>query len=117
MSEALTGHEMLNHLGVTIRVSQGVIRFLDMRNYLFRDMESGLLAMKPQLFPVLREMEPLDVELGPDMSGPSSLSCKCRECLDKLAEMDRTKRPGRDPYDDFVTSEIVADVKAKRMRA
>ena len=58
MGEALHGgHEMLNHQGRVIRVTRRTIRALDMRNYLRRDRRSGLLQLRPESYPVFRELE------------------------------------------------------------
>jgi hypothetical protein len=58
MGEALDGgHEMLNHLGKVIRVTRKTIRSLDKRNYLRRDRRSGLLQLRPEFYPLFRELE------------------------------------------------------------
>ena len=74
MSECIIGHEMLNHLGQRIIVTQKTIRNLDVWGYLGRDKETGLLYLDPQYVPLLLEGEwgsKLMRELGPDFSGPN----------------------------------------------
>jgi hypothetical protein len=58
MGETLHGgHEMLNHLGRVICVTRRTIRALEMRNYLRRDRRSGLLQLRPEFYPLFRELE------------------------------------------------------------
>ena len=121
MGEALHGgHEMLNHLGRVIRVTRRTIRALDMRNYLRRDRRSGLLQLRPESYPVFRELERSDRhgglfrELGADCSGPNVPMCRCRQCSGKVAELDHTRLS--DEYRRVKTDEVIKAVKAKRHR-
>ena len=119
MGEALYGgHEMLNHLGQVIRVTRRTIRALDTRNYLRRDRRSGLLQLRPDLYPVFKELERTDRkggmlrELGADCSGPNVPICRCRECSAKMADLDHTRLS--DHYRRLKTDEIIKAIKARR---
>ena len=106
MSEALLGHEILNHLGVRIRISARTLRRLDMEHFLRRDKATGLLQFKPELIELHRQMGP-DHELGSDFSGPNVCECKCKQCQAKSDLSDSR-------MSDVRVSQIVADVKRKR---
>ena len=119
MGEALHGgHEMLNHLGKAIRVTHRTIRALDMRNYLRRDRQSGLLQLRPEFYPLFKELERGDRhggilrELGADCSGPNVPICRCRQCSGKVADLDHTRLS--DEYRQLKTDEVIAAVRAKR---
>ena len=121
MGEALHGgHEMLNHLGRVIRVTRRTIRTLDIRNYLRRDHRSGLLQLRPEVYPVFRELERGDRhagilrELGEDCSGPNVPVCRCRQCSGKVADLDHTRLS--DEYRRMRTDEVIKAVKSKRRR-
>ncbi len=119
MSDSLTGHEMLNHLGQRIRVSARALRSLDRDHYLRRDRATGLLQMKPEYFQLWREMEPSSLELGRDMSGPASLECHCTECRELLAEFipeavrRELEREESRAYSDFEVARMIAEVKSR----
>lgn len=97
MSDSLTGHEILNHLGRRIRVSQHSLRSLDMRHYLRRDRATGLMQFKPELIGPFCELEGGDHhskffdELGRDCQGANVVICKCRECGDRISDLDHTR--------------------------
>ena len=119
MGEALHGgHEILNHLGRVIRVTRRTIRALDMRNYLRRDRRSGLLQLRPESYPVFRELERSDRqgglfrELGADCSGPNVPICHCRQCSGRVADLDHTRLS--DEYRRMRTDEVIKGVKSKR---
>jgi hypothetical protein len=121
MGEALHGgHEMLNHLGRVIRETRRTLRSLDMRHYLRRDRSSGLLQLRPDLYPVFRELECGDRhagilrELGEDCSGPNVPVCHCRQCSGKAADLDHTRLS--DEYRRLKADEVIAAVRAKRRR-
>jgi hypothetical protein len=119
MGEALHGgHEMLNHLGRVIRVTRRTIRALDMRNYLRRDHRSGLLQLRPEFYPLFRELERgnrnggILRELGDDCSGPNVPICHCRQCSGKVADLDHTRLS--DEYRRVRADEVIKAVKSKR---
>jgi hypothetical protein len=119
MGEALHGgHEMLNHLGKVIRVTRRTIRTLDMRNYLRRDRRSGLLQLRPEFYPLFKELERGDRqggilrELGDDCSGPNVPICHCRQCSSQAADLDHTRLS--DEYRRVRTDEVIKAVKSKR---
>jgi hypothetical protein len=119
MGEALHGgHEMLNHLGNVIRVTRRTIRTLDMRNYLRRDRHSGLLQLRPETYPIFKELERNDRngailrELGDDCSGPNVPICHCRQCSGKVADLDHTRLS--DEYRRVRAEEVIKAVKSKR---
>ncbi len=121
MGEALHGgHEMLNHLGKVIRVTQRTIRSLDIRNYLRRDHKSGLLQLRPELYSLFKELERGDRhggilrELGDDCSGPNVANCHCRQCSGRVADLDHTRLS--DEYRRVRTDEVIKTVKSKRHR-
>jgi hypothetical protein len=119
MGEALHGgHEMLNHLGRVIHVTRRTLRALDMRHYLRRDRRSGLLQMRPELYPMFKELERGDRrggimrELGHDFSGPNVPICHCKQCSGKVADLDHTRLS--DEYRRMKTDEVIKAVKSKR---
>jgi len=119
MGEALHGgHEMLNHLGRVIRVTRRTIRALDMRHYLRRDHRSGLLQLRPEFYPLFKELERGDRrggvlrELGDDCSGPNIPICHCRQCSSQAADLDHTRLS--DEYRQMKTDEVIKAVKSKR---
>jgi hypothetical protein len=121
MGEALHGgHEMLNHLGRVIRVTRRTIRALDMRHYLRRDHRSGLLQLRPEFYPMFKELERDDRrggilrELGEDCLGPNVPICHCRQCSGKVADLDHTRLS--DEYRRMRTDEVIKAVTAKRSR-
>ena len=111
---------MLNHLGRVIRVTRRTIRTLDIRNYLRRDHRSGLLQLRPEVYPVFRELERGDRhagilrELGEDCSGPTVPVCRCRQCSGKDADLDHTRLS--DEYRRMRTNEVINAMKSKRRR-
>jgi hypothetical protein len=108
MGEALPGgHEMLNHLGKMIRVTRRTLRSLDMRNYLRRDHRSSFLRLRPEYYPVFKE-------LGADCLGPNVPMCRCRQCSGKVADLDHMRLP--DEYRRVKTDELIRAVKAKKRR-
>jgi hypothetical protein len=123
MSEAYSGvgHELLNPFGERIYVSKITFRTLDMRGYLQRDDETGLKQIKPSLIHFFLQLErttyhrELYTALGPDFSGPSTVSCSCRECQGKIP--DNTRLPGRNKLEDDKVIQIVREVKASRRYA
>ncbi len=108
MEKTVGFHEMLNHLGEKIRVTQRTLRELDKCHYLRRDKESGLLQMKPYFFKLFLEVEGGDrpsfmfKEVGRDFRGLNVVNCKCKECQRAIAQTDNTHLPGSDTmtYDD-----------------
>lgn len=52
--------------------------------------------------------------LGENLSGPSWVLCRCKDCQHRAAESDRTALPGRNVLDDIRAEEIVKEVMAKR---
>jgi hypothetical protein len=52
--------------------------------------------------------------LGEDLSGPSWVQCGCKSCRDRKAELDQTKLPGRNPFDDDRTTVLVREIMRKR---
>jgi hypothetical protein len=113
MRKTLLGHEMLNHLGETICVTAQTLRRLDSRHYLKRDRASGLLKMIPRLYPLWLELEPPDIELGRDMSGPNSCICGCDECKAVLSGSDH--RTVSRVYQRQVVEDALAAVRARRV--
>lgn len=110
MGESMIGHEMINHLGKRIFVTQMTIRTLDMRGYLGRDRETGLLYLDPKYVPLLQDLEwesQLMRELGPDFSGPNIANCSCPQCQCKT-DLDDTRKSK------IRAAQIVAEVTAKR---
>lgn len=121
MGEAFHGgHEMLNHLGRVIRVTRRTICVLDMRNYLRRDHRSGLLQLRPEFYPMFKELERGDRhggilrELGDDYSGPNVPMCRCRQCSGKVADLDHKRLS--DQYRWLKAEEAVKAVTTKRRR-
>lgn len=105
MGEAI-GHEMINHLKQRIIVSERTLEALNMRGYLKRDHESGLLSLSVTNFLVFGEAEQATrhyYELGPDCSGPNQVICECNKC--KGLSMHQAP--------DFA-DQVVHDVKARR---
>ncbi len=51
--------------------------------------------------------------LGADLSGPSWVVCRCRDCQREAADLDRTELPGRNPLKDDETDRIVNEVMAE----
>lgn len=105
MGEAI-GHEMINHLHQRICVSERTLEALNMRGYLQRDRETGLLALGLRAFLVFSEAEQGTAhyyELGPDCSGPNQVVCRCERCKRLMGH--------RDPD---LGAKIVADVRSKR---
>jgi hypothetical protein len=119
VGEALHGgHEMLNHLGNVICVTKSTMRALSMRNYLRRDPRSGLLQLRPESHPLLKELERGDRhggilrELGDDCSGPNVPTCHCRQCSSHAADLDHKRLS--DEYRRMRTDEVIKAVKSKR---
>ena len=118
MSEAFVGHEMLNHLGNKIVVSERTLETLTLRNYLCRDRATGLKKFKPHLYSLFVEAEygtALHRELGSDLAGPNTVKCACRQCQQKLSELDHTRRPGLTWYEREEVERAVAGVMRKRI--
>jgi hypothetical protein len=110
MSESMIGHEMLNHLGRRITVTQKTIRTLDIRGYLGRDKETGLLYLNPKYVPLLLEGEwgsMLMRELGADISGPNIAVCHCRHCQ-RRTDLDDTRKSK------VRAGQIVSEVRGRR---
>lgn len=111
---------MLNHLGRVIRVTRRTLRTLDIRNYLRRDRSSGLFQLRPEFYPLFKELERGDCrggilrELGDDCSGPNVPICHCRQCSGKAADLDHTRLS--DEYRRMRTDEVIKAVKSKRRR-
>jgi hypothetical protein len=114
MSDSIGGHEMINHLGQVIRVTARTLRTLDMQHFLQRDRASGLLAMKPWLFPLWAEFGP-DYELGPDMSGANQCICKCAECQSMVSDLDYTRLSTE--HHRVKVNEALNAVRSKRRKA
>jgi hypothetical protein len=97
MSESLTGHEILNHLGQRISVSKHSLQSLDRFHYLRRDRATGLLAFKPELIGLFRQLEGGDHhskffnELGRDCKGANVVICKCKDCSNRISDLDHTR--------------------------
>jgi hypothetical protein len=117
------GHELLNPFGERICVSKVTFRILDMRGYLQRDRETGLKQFKPSLVEVFLQLErttyhrDLYAAIGPDFSGPATISCACRECQQKESQNDNTRMPGHKrpaSYIEADTNRIIREVKSKR---
>lgn len=112
MIEQYGGHEMLNHLRERICVTEGTIQALNMRGYLRRDRETGLLWLNSMSFLVFSEAEygtEMYRELGPDCSGPDLVVCHCQKCKEILAsESDDAHISG------VSTAQIVREVKERR---
>jgi len=109
MGEAI-GHEMMNHLGQRIIVSAKTLEALNMRGYLKRDHESGLLRLCMRSWYVFVEAERATshyYELGSDCSGPNSVKCNCQKCKDKI-------EPDQANITDIRTRQMVHDLKARR---
>lgn len=124
MSDSFAGHEMLNHLGEKIYVTARTMRTMDMRHYLRRDRASGLLQIKPELYPAYLELESgpqyhnrIFRELGADCSGAAVVICKCKQCQWRRAEMDQTRLPGPDFLEQDEASRIVREVVDRRPAA
>lgn len=100
MDTCVGSHEILNHRGEIIRVTRKALRGLDMRNYLKRNRETGMLQIKPEYYLVYLELECGDrpsfiyKELGRDMRGASTVACKCRDCQREAGQTDNTPIPG-----------------------
>jgi hypothetical protein len=100
MGKALHGgHEMLNHLGNVICVTRSTMRALSMRNYLRRDRKTGLLQLRPEFYPIFKELERsnrhggLFRELGTDCSGVIRQNAVRVETLDFPSLRGRRFRP------------------------
>ncbi len=118
MSEACQagGHEMMNHLGRRIRVTERTIEALEIRGYLHRNRETGLKQISPQNYLVFVEAERATDwwhELGEDCSGPNVVVCRCPECQRLISDIDKTPLPGRNPLQDDEISRIVREVRNK----
>jgi hypothetical protein len=106
------GHEMLNHLGQRIRVTEQSLEALEMRGYLHRNRETGLKQMSPKNYLVFIEAERSTdhfYELGEDCSGPNQVVCHCQSCREKT-NLDDSR------ISELRTDQIVNDVKARRKR-
>ena len=125
MSEATDatggGHEILNPFGARIRITQRTIRALDMRHYLQRDHDSGLLQIKPGLAKAFLEIESegmqtrLYDEIGKDFAGPNVCICGCRVCSSKISDLDYTRLSSE--HQRQQADSAVAEVRAKRTAA
>lgn len=109
-SEALltVGHEILNHVGRRIRVTERTLDALDVRGYLHRNKESGIKQISAKNFLVFLEVEREThhfYELGDDCSGPNQVVCHCEKCK------------GLDPYQSpNLADMVVGDIKIRRKR-
>jgi hypothetical protein len=119
MGEALHGgHKMLNHLGNMIRVTKSAIRALSLRNYMRRDHSTGLFQLRPEFYPIFKELERgnrrggILRELGDDCSGSNVPTCHCRQCSGRVADLDHTRFS--DEYHRMRTDEVIKAVKSKR---
>ena len=114
MGEAISakGHEMLNPDGARIFVTARTMRRLDMRHFLFRDRGTGLLAFKPRLTDLYRQMC-TDHELGPDFSGPAVCVCRCRDCQRIASDIDSTPIPGRS-HSQLLAEEALREAKRRK---
>jgi hypothetical protein len=107
------GHEILNHLGVRIRITERTLDALDVRGYLHRDKATGLKQISTKNFMVFVEAESTTswyYELGSDCSGPNQVVCHCDKCKSKMHADNSNSL-------DIRTRQIVRDATAKRRYA
>jgi len=111
------GHEMLNHLGKPIRVTERTLDGLDLRGYLQRDKQTGLKQITPIGYRVFVEAERATdwwYELGQDLSGANQVVCRCAKCERKVSEIDKTPLPGLNPLADDENSRMVREIMSRR---
>lgn len=104
---------MMNHLEQRITVSARTLEALNMRGYLKRDHESGLLSMSVRNYLVFSQAELATqhyYELGPDCSGPNQVVCLCEKCKERMGKVTAN-------IADISTRQIVRDVTAHRKYA
>jgi hypothetical protein len=107
------GHEMLNHLGLRIRVTERTLEALEMRGYLHRNRETGLKKMSLNNYLIFVEAERSTdhfYELGEDCSGPNQVVCDCQKCRERT-NLDDSR------ISDLQTTLIVGEVTARRKKA
>ncbi len=107
------GHEMLNHLGERICVTEQTLRSLDQRHYLARDRATGLFQLTERSYRVYLDLEcgahraRFARELGTKATGPSVAVCRCEKCM-------RKQDLGDTRLSDEITGQIVRDVTGRR---
>lgn len=113
------GHKLaIWDTGRTIRVPLSIFPQLRERGFLIRNKP----ILSPAIAPALkdRNLDPIMIDLrqvlGEDLSGPSTVTCRCLSCQRKISDIDHTRRPGRDPHDEMEASLVVADVVGRRKK-
>jgi hypothetical protein len=109
------GHPLLTPEGKTIRVPASA--FAKLRRLGAFLGKSNRLS--PKIYQLIRPefdciTEGLGRLLGADLSGPSWVVCRCKDCQRRAAESDRTALPGRNPLDDERTSALVREIVRRR---
>lgn len=109
------GRPLVTPDGQTIRVPAFAFRKLRQLGALLGNSN----RLSPKIYQLIRPefdciSEGLGRLLGKDLSGPSWVLCRCKDCRRRAEESDHTVLPGRNPLDDARAEEIVKAVTAKR---